>query len=249
MRFESQEGLLVWLIGFIGEKFHHHAVLKGGMVLRLLDSPRSTNDADFVFVPYESRKDIHDEVKTTLDRIPELSWTERMDSRAWRIKIDYGTQTAQVEITVAQECASLPLSTAPLARQHGLTGSVVRVMDFPTALSNKLAAWNERRLWRDVHDLWFLHSVRRTPLDFPTLDRRLERVVFRRGKPKPMSRLELAHSLRKAASTISHEAVVEELADTLPTQDLVGIEIRMAMAMGRLAQVLEESAGQLDSSR
>ena len=243
MPFESQEALLVWLIGFFGERFHHHAILKGGMVLRLLDSPRSTNDADFVFVPYGSRKDIQGEVRAALDGVPDLRWSDRLDSRAWRLSIRHGGQSAQVEITVAHECASFPISTGPLARIHGLPGSVVRAMDLSVALSNKLAAWNERHLWRDVLDLWFLHSVRRTSLDYPTLDARLENVVARKGKPKHMTRMDLAQSLRRTASGITREAVEQELSDTLPAGDLVGIEVRLATALGRLAQEMEESAG------
>jgi predicted nucleotidyltransferase component of viral defense system len=241
MPLESQEALLVWLIGFFAEKFHHHAILKGGMVLRLLESPRSTNDADFVFVPYSSRKDLQEDVRAALDGVPELRWSDRLDSRAWRLSVRHGGQSAQVEITVAEACASFPISTGPLARTHGLPGNIVRAMDLSVALSNKLAAWNERHLWRDVLDLWFLHSVQRTALDYPTLDARLEKVVGRKGKPKRMTRLELAQSLRRTASGITRDAVEQELSDTLPATDLVGIEVRLATALGRLAQDLEDS--------
>lgn len=243
MRFESQEGLLAWLIGRFAQEFRHEAILKGGMVLRLLDSARSTNDADFVFVPRESRKDILVEVKALLDGIEGLQWKHRIDSRALRLQIWFGGQRAQVEITAAKECRSFPLSTGALAHAHGFAGGIVRVMDLSVALSNKLAAWNERRLWRDVHDLWFLHSVRRTALDFPTLDIRLSSVERRRGKSFSMTTLELAAELRRAAAEIHPEAIVQELADTLPSEELVGIEVRLATAMGRLAMALEESAG------
>ena len=241
MRFESREGLLAWLIGRFAQEFRHEAILKGGMVLRLLDSPRSTNDADFVFVPRESRKDILSEVKALLDGIEGLKWKHRIDSRALRLQIWFGGQVAQVEITAAKECRSFPLSTGTLAHAHGFAGGIVRVMDLSVALSNKLSAWNERRLWRDVHDLWFLHSVRRTAMDFLTLDARLAHVERRRGKPISMTRQELASALRKCAADIEAKDVIHELADTLPPEDLVGIEVRLATAMGRLATVLEES--------
>lgn len=242
MRFESQEGLLAWLIGRFAQEFRQEAILKGGMVLRLLESARSTNDADFVFVPRASRKDILAEVKELLDGIEGLKWKHRIDSRALRLQIWFGGQMAQVEITAAKECRSFPLSTGALAHAHGFAGNIVRVMDLSVALANKLAAWSERRLWRDVHDLWFLHSVRRTALDFPTLDARLSHVERRRGKPVSMSRLELAAELRRCAAEIHPDAVLQELADTLPPGDLVGIEMRLATAMGRLATVLEDSS-------
>lgn len=239
MRFDSLEALLIWLIGFFGERFRNRAILKGGMTLRLLDSPRSTNDADFVFIPHGSRKEIAEEVRAALESVPGLTLEERMDSRAWRLKISYGGQMAQVELTVAQECPSVPVSTAPLARRHGQDGRVVRVMALPTALSHKLAAWNERRLWRDVHDLWFLHSQLGTTLDLAVLDQRLLEVRPKRGKPFSMSRQELAEQLRMAARNIDRDGVIEELGDTLPPSDLEGVELRLAATMARLATVLD----------
>lgn len=241
MRFESLEGFLVWIVGFFGASFQHHAVLKGGMVLRLLDSPRSTNDADFVFVPYASRKEILDDVRRALGKVEGLEWSDRIDSRAWRILLKYGPWQAQVEITVAASCPSMPLSTAPLARQHGQSGSIVRVMDLPVALSHKLAAWNERRLWRDVHDLWFLHSLRGIDLDIPTLRNRLEHVVPRRGKPRSMTFPELSSELRGAADGVDATEITEELGDTIPASDLAGIEQRLAMTLSRLAMRLAEA--------
>ena len=45
----TRDSLFVWLMHSIQEVFQDHAVLKGGMCLRLLHSPRSTNDLDYVF--------------------------------------------------------------------------------------------------------------------------------------------------------------------------------------------------------
>jgi chromosome condensin MukBEF MukE localization factor len=109
----------------------------------------------------------------------------------------------------------------------------------PTALSHKLAAWNERRLWRDVHDLWFLHSQLGTALDLAVLDQRLLEVRPKRGKPFSMSRQELAEQLRTAARSIDRGGIVEELGDTLPPSDLEGVELRLAATMARLATVLD----------
>lgn len=242
MRFESLEGFLIWIVGFFGSSFQHHAILKGGMVLRLLDSPRSTNDADFVFVPYANRKEILDDVRRALGTVEGLEWSDRIDPRAWRILLKYGAWQAQVEITVAASCPSIPLSTAPLARLHGQTGAIVRVMDLPVALSHKLAAWNERRLWRDVHDLWFLHSLRNIDLDLPTLAARLEHVVPRRGKPRSMTFDELSLELRRAADEVDATKVLAELGDTLPSSDFAGIEQRLATTLSRLALRLAEAS-------
>ena len=48
---QSDEALRVWIINYFSEKLGKHAILKGGMVLRILDCPRYTNDLDYVFIP------------------------------------------------------------------------------------------------------------------------------------------------------------------------------------------------------
>lgn len=40
------------------EDFKNHAILKGGMVLKLLGSTRKTLDLDYTFVPFKSKKEI-----------------------------------------------------------------------------------------------------------------------------------------------------------------------------------------------
>jgi len=59
-KFENQEHLLVFVMDRLAECLTTHAILKGGMVLRLTNSPRATNDLDYVLVPFKSKKDIVD---------------------------------------------------------------------------------------------------------------------------------------------------------------------------------------------
>lgn len=79
MTSETLETPLAPLIGFLGDNFRHRAVLEGGMGLRLMESPRSTNDADFVAVPHGSRKDAVDEIRSALLSVDGLAFTERME--------------------------------------------------------------------------------------------------------------------------------------------------------------------------
>jgi hypothetical protein len=51
------EQLLVEVMDVIARRFDKRAVLRGGMVLRVLGCERMTNDVDYVFVPYASKKD------------------------------------------------------------------------------------------------------------------------------------------------------------------------------------------------
>ena len=66
---ESDEALRIFIINHLAEKMGAHAILKGGMVLRLLESPRYTNDLDYIFVPFKSKKDIVDLIKSALEEI------------------------------------------------------------------------------------------------------------------------------------------------------------------------------------
>jgi hypothetical protein len=52
------DGLFLWVMHRFAEVFEEHAVLKGGIALRLLDCPRSTTDIDYVFVPFRSKTGI-----------------------------------------------------------------------------------------------------------------------------------------------------------------------------------------------
>ena len=70
---KTQQSLMVWLINFIADKFGNSAILKGGMELRLLDCPRFTNDLDFIFVPYSSKKDVSKIVIEALNKVPDLA--------------------------------------------------------------------------------------------------------------------------------------------------------------------------------
>ncbi len=49
----KEQQLLARVLDLFAQKFDRKAVLRGGMVLRVLGSPRLTNDLDYVFVPYK----------------------------------------------------------------------------------------------------------------------------------------------------------------------------------------------------
>ena len=53
-----EQALLAKVLDLFARTFDKNAVLRGGMVLRMLGSQRLTNDLDYVFVPYKSKKAI-----------------------------------------------------------------------------------------------------------------------------------------------------------------------------------------------
>ena len=51
----TREDLMLWVMHRFSQVFGEHAIIKGGMALRLLDSPRATNDIDYVAVILKHR--------------------------------------------------------------------------------------------------------------------------------------------------------------------------------------------------
>ena len=152
----SQDALFLWVMHRFAEVFEDHAVLKGGMVLRLLDSPRSTMDIDYVFVPFSSKNDVADRIERILAEIEGARIDVVLHSRMMSADLRVDGVAIKVEATVADECRSIPMATGGFAQSVGQLSQIVRVMDPAEALAHKLAAWNERRLARDLYDCYFL---------------------------------------------------------------------------------------------
>jgi len=238
MKLENTEALLAWLMVWMSSTFPAQAVLKGGMVLRLLESVRNTNDLDWVFLPFESRKDVAPLVRAELDKVKGLSYIERLDSRSLQYRIEYGGQRGQIEISAKEQCKSIAMSSARFAAQHGLVGGIVRVMEPSVALAHKLAAWNERRLYRDLYDVWFLHRIQKVTPDMPTLLERLTHVVQKRMKPGAMTLAEFCAELNVAADQVTAQGLREELGGSMPESDLDGMDVQIAVALRILAERL-----------
>lgn len=54
----NEDALLARVMDLFARRFDKHAVLRGGMALRILGCERLTNDVDYFFVPYRSKKQI-----------------------------------------------------------------------------------------------------------------------------------------------------------------------------------------------
>ncbi|RKY20934.1 MAG: hypothetical protein DRQ55_05980 [Planctomycetota bacterium] len=239
----TSDALFVWVMHRFAAVFEEHAVLKGGMALRLVDSPRSTTDIDYVFVPFTSKNDIREDVERVLRELEGAEVAVRLHSTMLRADVRVDDVAVQVEVSVATDCSSTAMATAGFAQSVGQPSHVVRVMRWDTALAHKLAAWNERRLLRDLYDCYFLSARLGQLPDFETLDLRLEKVRSRLPGLKARSKMtrdELAATLRAAAARIDAGAIAAELAPLLPETELAGLETRLRAAVVRLAERLED---------
>ena len=243
----SQDGLFVWIMHRFAEVFEEHAVIKGGMAHRLLDCPRRTVDIDYVFVPFESKKEIIDRISAVLHEIDGATIDISLHSKMLRAGLRVDDVAIQIEANVALHCDTVPMTTGGFAQSVGQPSRVVRMMSPSTALSHKLAAWNERRLLRDLYDCYYLAARAGTSPDPEILNQRLSKIESRLPALKATQRMSLAQfagALREAAEDLTESDLEAELAGLLPAHELVGLAIRIRTAVTGLADVIETESSQ-----
>jgi predicted nucleotidyltransferase component of viral defense system len=232
---------MVLIINLLADKFGCNAILKGGMQLRLVDCPCFTNDLDYVFVPFASKKEIKDRIFKALGEPPGLTVSYTINSKCIRYLVAYGEIKVQVEVNVALECESEEMSTSTLAKSKNQQGRIIRVMNFNTALAHKLAAWNERGLIRDLYDAYYLFVVLHAKPDLKVLKQRLARVESRKknGKPIEMSIDEFIEKLEFTESKLTAETVKNELKDYMPHDELAGLDKKIIGGISKLVEFLK----------
>jgi predicted nucleotidyltransferase component of viral defense system len=237
----TNEAVLLWILHRFGEEFTRRAVVKGGMALRLAGCPRSTTDVDYVFFPAESKRKLAPQVRKLLAELEGARVDVTVNSRMLRATIVLDAARVQVEASLADDCPSEPMSTGEMASTLGQPAQVVRVMTFPLALAHKLAAWNERRLLRDLYDAYFLRARMSVRVDRATLEERLAHIESRlpalRGTSS-MTMPEFGEVLRRAAEELDTSALEAELAPLLPPTELAGLLLRIRPALIDLAESL-----------
>jgi len=235
---ENEQALLAKVLDVFADRFDKHAVLRGGMVLRVLGSPRLTNDLDYVFVPYKSKNDIVDEIISCLELLDGVELSYTLNSKCLRVVLTIEQTTVQIEAKVAMDVETAILSTSQFSPQFNLPKRIIHVLDYPIALSHKMAAWNERRLIRDVYDIWFFLQMNICP-DIETLESRLKKPVYSRlinaedyfrGK----SCAEFYDFMRQKVSLLSDKDIENEMADYLNPEEMAGLSMLFRAALARL---------------
>jgi predicted nucleotidyltransferase component of viral defense system len=235
------EKLMVEIMHFLADTFPNQAILKGGMELRLLDCPRYTNDLDYVFIPFESKKDVAELIGNALEQIPGVKVQTMIHSTCIRFLIEKEHVKVQLEVNVDKNCISEALSTASLASGNQLLPRIIRGMSFPVALAHKLAAWNERVLIRDLFDIAFMVNILDIKPDLDVLRNRLENVNYRtksNGNKKKMTINEFAEKLLSTSQHLTQAAVETELGDYLSPEELPGLEKKIKIAVHKIAAIV-----------
>ncbi|MBI1380365.1 MAG: hypothetical protein GC161_04680 [Planctomycetaceae bacterium] len=237
----TQEGLFVWVLHRFAEVFEEHAVLKGGIALALYDCPRMTTDIDYVFVPYESKKDVVKQLRAILAEIEDARVKVEVHSKMIRADLRVDKAAIQIEANVDLVCPSVAVPTSALALAQGQPSRLVRAMRLDHSLAHKIAAWNERRLLRDLFDIYFLVARLEVRPATDVLQTRLQHIESRLPalrRRQSMTVEELCGALESAASELTDTLLADELAPILPPTELASLIPRLRGAVARLIEWL-----------
>lgn len=234
----NRDSLFLFLIHTISEEFRDHAILKGGMVLRLLGSKRETLDLDYTLIPYSSKNEVLGDIENLFSKIEGLRYEIKVHSKMIRVIVYANKINAQVEINVANSIKSDIISTASLKTSKStLTPRIIKIMSLDIALSHKIAAWNERRLLRDLYDIYYLFEVQNILPDESTLKERLDNFSSRlptHKKIKKVTKEELFRDLKEQSDILNQKDIEKELEGILEDIELVGLAMRIKDSIHRL---------------
>jgi len=235
---KDQERLLAVVIDKFAQEFGKQAILRGGMVLKAIGSLRHTNDVDYLFVPFKSKKDIVSQILNCLQKMSGVSIKHSLNSKCLRIHLTKENTTIQIEAKVARESKVDIISTKLISTKFDLPIRAIYIVDHSVSLANKLAAWNERRLARDLYDILF----------FIQMDIQADKIILEKRLNKPeYSKLikskdyfegkeveEFYEFLRNEVNKISEKKIIDELLDYLPPKELIGIKGFLVAALIKL---------------
>ena len=246
--FKTFDELTVFIINKFAEIFGNHAILKGGMVFKLLGSPRYTNDIDYVFIPYKSKNEIKDNIFNELNKLFPDKVSYNVHSKCIRYIISSNNIKIQVEVNVDIECDSTELSTISLAKMNNQTGRIIRAMSYNQLLSHKLAAWNERELIRDLYDSYFLYDVLDEKPDIGILKKRLSKIEPAKGKEgiKSMTLGEFISKIEMHVKQLTFDDVSSELKDYLNQEELISLDKKIKIAIKNIISDLKSNKNESD---
>ncbi len=208
----TDEILMLWIMHAFAEVFREHAVLKGGMQLMLMSSERTTNNLDYVFTPYASKKEVEPIIDDILSHLPGANIEKSFHPNSCRYLVSIGQTRIQIEYNVAESISSSTLTTQLLASRVGVLPKVIRVMSSEVAFAHKLAAWNERRLVRDLYDCYYWHVNVGVMPDEKTLENRLQNVNSRLPILKKIKKMPLNYFLDQLKACLDEMTEEEFLA-------------------------------------
>ncbi len=234
----KEEALLARVMDLFARKFDRNAVLRGGMGLRILGCERLTNDLDYVFTPFKSKNDIVEDVISALKEIEGAKIEYSLNSKCLRVVLKVNDASIQIEAKVAMKVPVQIISNKELAIKFNLQPRLIPVVEYSVALANKMAAWNERRLMRDIYDIWFYLAMGVKP-DIKTLKERLKKpsyskLVRKENYFRGTELDEFYDFIRMKIRDIADKDIENSLGDYLKKENIAGLSMKFRAEFARL---------------
>ncbi|MDO8526830.1 MAG: nucleotidyl transferase AbiEii/AbiGii toxin family protein [Deltaproteobacteria bacterium] len=240
---DAQQKLLLQTIHFLSEKFKEKFVLAGGMLLCLLNSPRSTQDIDCFFLSKVSKKVLGEEIRKALKQFA-LAKVTSFEINSRGIFVGLQGETADEKIRLEMSVvASLNLptesfATTTLASSYAMGARVIQVIALPEAFANKIAACIERENMRDLYDITLFEPL--CTFDPKTMQERLKKSSIRRQKPVALDFKKAASLLKKRVESLTEKKLEEELYPLLPATQQTSMLRIIQSSLAKVIQRLEQ---------
>ncbi|MBU0506002.1 nucleotidyl transferase AbiEii/AbiGii toxin family protein [bacterium] len=236
-----KEKLLLKIIHLLSQKYKNKAILKGGMLLRLLNSPRHTQDVDYIFVDIDSRKIVAQEINKLLLKEKIQVKNTQLNSRGIIMEACEEDITALIEISVKDKPYATPeqKSTFVLANSFQLPAHVITVMSPAEAFAHKISACLERDSLRDFYDLSLFEPL--TSFDKKTLKARLTCLAINRRKPISITFKAAAKLLSEKTHKLTQDKLERELFGLIPEAFFQGGIDIIKSSVFRICQNLENT--------
>ena len=160
-----------------------------------------------------------------------------MNSKALRILLTYGGQSAQIEINVEKGCPSIPMSSALLSASHGRPTRILRIMEPSVSFAHKIAAWTERELMRDLYDMYQYESIFRVKPQMDILKARLAKARSYANVIAARDLNGLIGKMTERANRLDEDSLTE-LRPILSNDELAGLTFRLRASILALCEKL-----------
>ncbi len=239
----SEEELLAIIMDKIGSSFPDNAILKGGMSLRLTSSPRGTNDLDYVFIPFKSKKKIVNMILDALNEIPNVTTTHSLNSKCLRIIITSNNISTQIEANVMEDCETSIITTQLISQKYGIAPKIIKIMRWDIALAHKMAAWAERRLIRDIYDIHYIFYILKEKPNMEILKKRLKNLSMSKNiknQKKKLTLNEYSDEIELFVNDLTQNDIDNELLGYLEKEHIAGINYIFKSTISDLTKWLNE---------
>lgn len=240
---KNREEMILEIMHFMSDKFKDRIVLWGGMLLRLLNSQRSTQDIDYVLVSDESKKILAKRVEEFLGEMNGIKiLNTELNSRGIFIEVESRETPgirAMLEINVLPSLNIPPdhISTVALSNRYSVVGRVISTMALSEAFANKIIAAIERDSLRDLYDISIYEPL--CVFDTKTLLDNLGRLSVNRNKPKAVSPRDAAEMLAAKADRLTAANIERELEPLISLDQLKGIEMIIKASVLRVVEKMK----------